>query len=92
MVLASLSVALALKAQGQSEEVSYTVALRSAHETVWQRVLWETNQLGRAVARTHQFVELASASNLTLRGDTTYYVSSSVSLSGTTRRRIRICL
>jgi hypothetical protein len=54
-VLFGLSVALALEAQGQSEEVApYTAVSRSPHETVWQRLEWTTDSLGQAVARTNE--------------------------------------
>lgn len=45
------------------EQTSYTVASRSAHETVWQRVVWQTNQAGRVLARTNEFVETATGLN-----------------------------
>jgi hypothetical protein len=63
-LLIGLSVALALEAQGQpGDALPYSAASRGAHETVWQQVEWETNQLGRAVARTNEFVEIATGLN-----------------------------
>jgi hypothetical protein len=63
-LLTALSAALALNAVAQSEEVlPYTATSRSAHETVWQRVEWSTNSLGRAVARTNELVEIATGLN-----------------------------
>jgi hypothetical protein len=42
---------------------NYLAASRSPHETVWQRVEWLTNQLGEALPRTREFVELATGLN-----------------------------
>ena len=47
----------------ESGQSSWVVASRTAHETVWQRVVWETNQLGRTRARTNEFVEVATGLN-----------------------------
>jgi hypothetical protein len=41
----------------------YTVASRSAHETLWQRVEWQTNETGRVTARTNEFVEITTSLN-----------------------------
>jgi hypothetical protein len=56
----SLSVSSAAQDGGQD---SYVVASRTDHETLWQRVEWETNQLGQAAARTNEFVEIATSLN-----------------------------
>jgi hypothetical protein len=56
----------AIKVMAQNDAPSGTewnAASRSAHETVWQRVEWETNQLGQARARTNEFIELATGLN-----------------------------
>jgi len=59
----ALSVSTAVLVQVQfaeaENETPYTATERSAHETVWQRVEWQTNQLGEAVARTNKFVEIS---------------------------------
>jgi hypothetical protein len=41
----------------------FTAASRSAHETLWQLVEWQVDQRGQAVARTNEFVELATSLN-----------------------------
>ena len=49
-----------MQAQPQTD---YSVAERSAHETVWERVTWSTNRLGSVFGRTNSFVELATGLN-----------------------------
>ncbi len=56
----SLTTASLAQESGQN---GYTAFSRSAHETVWQRVEWITNQLGEAVTRTNELVELATGLN-----------------------------
>lgn len=61
-VLLAVSLTTASFAQ-EGGQNGYTATSRSAHETVWQRVEWITNQLGEAVTRTNEFVELATGLN-----------------------------
>lgn len=56
----SLTTASVAQDGGQN---GFTVASRSAHETVWQRLEWSTNSLGRVAARTNEFVEVATGLN-----------------------------
>lgn len=58
-VLPPLALTMASVAQ-DGGQTGYSVSSRSAHETVWQRVVWQTNQVGRVMARTNVFVELAT--------------------------------
>lgn len=55
-----LGVAAVAQDDGQS---SWVAASRAAHGTVWQRVEWQTNESGRVIARTNEFVELATGLN-----------------------------
>jgi len=62
IILLAASAAPNIQAQLPGD-APYAAAERSAHETRWQRVTWSTNMLGRAVARTNSFVELATGLN-----------------------------
>jgi hypothetical protein len=52
-----------LAVASQANDAPYTAVSRSPHETVWQRLEWTTDSLGQAVARTNEFVELATGLN-----------------------------
>lgn len=43
-----------------SEPGDYSIQERGPHHRVWSRLTWETNQLGKAVARTNSYVELTT--------------------------------
>src|SRR5688572_12799538 len=60
-VLLVLSLTTAVAQEG--DQTGYTVATRSAHETMWQHVEWLTNETGRVTTQTNAFVELATGLN-----------------------------
>ncbi len=45
---------------GAQREEAYRVTDRGPHHRVWTKVRWETNQIGRLVAETNSYVELAT--------------------------------
>ena len=67
-ILLPLTLGISLLAQDAARAPAdppgnYTVAERAAHSTRWEQVTWTTNEVGRAVAKTNSFEELATGLN-----------------------------